>query len=154
MKKEISSYNVTNTLLFNLEQTARIARISAIHYFEETKEIDISYNDFSILDAIFLNPEISQTELAKLLAKDTANLSRDLDRLEKKQYIERTVDTKANRIVKKTLLTECGIKLHEKITNITKSQIEKLESVFNEKEKEQFKNYLIRLKNNISDNNL
>ena len=139
MKKEKSSYNVTNTLLFNLEQTARIARISAVHYFEETEEIDISYNDFSILDAIFLNPEITQADLAKLLAKDTANLSRDLDRLEKKNYIERTVDTKANRIVKKALLTKHGTELHEKITNTAKSQIEKLESVFTEKEKEQFR---------------
>ena len=149
MEKEKSSYNVTNTLLFNLEQTARIARISAIHYFEETKEIDISYNDFSILDAIFLNPEISQADLAKLLAKDTANLSRDLDKLEKKNYLKRTVDTKANRIIKKTILTKIGLELHKKITNTAKSQIEKLESVFTEQEKEQFKSYLIRLKNNL-----
>ncbi len=149
MKKEKSSYNVTNTLLFNLEQTARIARISAVHYFEETEEIDISYNDFSILDAIYLNPEISQADLAKLLAKDTANLSRDLDKLEKKTYLERTVDTKGNRIVKKAILTQSGLELHEKITNIAKSQIENLESVFTEEEKEQFRNYLIRLKNNL-----
>lgn len=149
MEKENTKYNVTNTLLFNLEQTARMARISAVHYFEKTKEIEISYNDFSIIDTIFLNPELPQADIAKLLAKDTANLSRDLDKLEKKGYLKRSIDTKGNRIVKKAILTNAGLKLHEEITDIAKLQIKNLESVFTEEEKEQFRNYLIRLKNNL-----
>ena len=117
MKKEDLNYILTNTLLFNLEQTARIARISAVHFFEENPQIDISYNDFSIIDAIFINPEIHQRDLAKLLAKDTANLSRDLERLEKKGILKRIVDTKSNRIVKKAVLTEFGLNYHTKISN-------------------------------------
>lgn len=149
MNKQENNYNLTNTMLFHLEQTARISRISAMHYFENNPEINISYNDFSIIDAIFLNPEIHQRDLAKLLAKDTANLSRDLERLEKQGFLIRIVDTKGKRVVKKLVLTNSGEYLRSSITKIAKSHVEKLESIFTEKEKEIFKEYLMRLKNNL-----
>lgn len=120
-----------------------------MHYFDENPDIDITYSDFSIIDAIFLNPEIHQRDLAKLLAKDTANLSRDMEKLEKRGFLKRVVDTKANRIVKKAILTEQGKIFHSKITKIAKAHVEKLENVFSPEEKEKFKEYLERLKNNL-----
>lgn len=149
MNSDDFSYNLTNTLLFHLEQTARVSRISAMHYFEENPNISISYNVFSIIDAIYLNPEIHQRDLAKLLLKDTANLSRDLEKLEKSGYVVRTVDLKANRIVKKILLTEKGLELHKSISCLAGAHVEHIESVFNLEEKEVFKEFLTRLKNNL-----
>lgn len=149
MKNKDSYYKLTDTLLFYLEHAARLSRISAMHYFEENPDISISYNDFSIIDSIYLNPEIHQRDLSKLLGKDTANLSRDLDRLEKQGFIVRSVDTKGKRIVKKIVLSEQGHNLRNNIACIASSHVQQIESVFTNKEKLQFKEYIQRLEDSL-----
>ena len=45
--------------------------------------MSVSFNDFLILETLFDNPDIHQRNLAKILVRSVANLSRELDRLEK-----------------------------------------------------------------------
>ena len=71
--------------------------------------IPLTMDEFVALDVIQANDGICQRELAKLILKDRPNTGRILNSLEEKGYVERFVDTKNNRLVRKMILTEEGI---------------------------------------------
>ena len=146
-----NSNNLSNTLICNLEQVARICRLSACHFFEKNKNIDIKFNDFLIIETLHLNPKIHQRYLAKILSKDTANLSRDLEKLEKRGLIERFIEIKENRTVKSIVLSKEGEKLYQEVSKHALNHINKIEEVFSKEEKELFLNYIERLKARIND---
>ena len=65
---------LSNSLSCNVEQTARILRVSAFRFFEETENIPVSFNDFLIIETLFANPKIHQRDLAKLLFRGTIGI--------------------------------------------------------------------------------
>lgn len=99
----------TDTIIYELEQVARLMRLMGTQLFEKL-EIDISVDDYAALDTISCNAGICQRDLAKLILKDRANTGRILNSLEEKKLITRFIDTKNNRLVKKMGLTESGYK--------------------------------------------
>jgi len=142
---------IGETLLCNLERTARIARISAFRYFEENKNIDVTFNEYLILEALFSKPKIHQRDLAKLLCKGTANLSRDLEKLEKLGFIQRTLDIRDKRIVKTLELTPLGEEIYNGVNSQTYGHIMEIENIFTPEEHQQFIEYMERLKNRLTD---
>lgn len=101
-----------NSLLYKLNKTARIAHAFCNNYFKEYALGEISFDEFIILDAVLCHPNICQRDLAKLVLKDTSHLSKMLNNLEKRELIERPLDKKGNRKVRKIIITENGINLH------------------------------------------
>lgn len=142
---------IGETLLCNLERTARIARISAFRYFDENKNIDVTFNEYLILEALFSKPKIHQRDLAKLLCKGTANLSRDLEKLEKRGIIQRTLDVKGKRIVKTLELTPDGEKIYDDVNSQTYGHVMDIENIFTPEEHQRFIEYMERLKNRLTD---
>lgn len=99
----------TNSIHYELEQTAKLMRILTAQLFEKL-EIRISQDEYAALDTISINPGICQRDLAKLIIKDRANTGRILNYLEEKNLVTRVIDTKDNRLVKKLEITQDGIK--------------------------------------------
>ena len=98
--------------------------------------IPLTMDEFVALDVIQANDGICQRELAKLILKDRPNTGRILNSLEEKGFVERFVDTKNNRLVRKMILTEEGKKVTKDVTEIVKNHIEKLPKVFSDEDKE------------------
>lgn len=99
----------TDSIHYELEQTARLMRILTLQLFEKL-EISISPDEYFALDTVSINAWICQRDLAKLLLKDRANTGRILNSLEEKGFITRFIDTKNNRLVKKMGITEAGLR--------------------------------------------
>ena len=149
MRKENQTHKLADTLICNIEQVARLGRHSASKFFDKNSNLSVSFNDFLILEALFDNPDIHQRNLAKILVRSVANLSRELDRLEKRGLVERTVDVKNRRTVKTLKLSEAGQQVYQKACETCVKQVENIENVFTQKEYETFMNYLFKLKNRL-----
>ena len=100
---------------YDLEQTARLMRLLSVQLFEKLN-ISLSIDEYAALDTVSINAGICQRDLAKLILKDRANTGRILDSLEQKGFITRFIDTKNNRLVQKTGITEKGYKELKSIT--------------------------------------
>ena len=70
-----------------------------------------------------------------MILKDRPNTGRILNSLEEKGYVERFVDTKNNRLVRKMTLTESGKKVTKEVTEIVKNHIDNLPKVFSDEDK-------------------
>lgn len=106
----------TESIFYELKQTARMMKFHATQQFT-LLNIDLVPEEYSTLDTIMCNPGLCQRDLAKLLLLDRANTGRILNKLESKNLIKRSVDTKKNRLVKKVEITEFGINKLEEINN-------------------------------------
>lgn len=122
------------SIYYQLEQTARYCRYLGSQIFQKL-DMPISMDEFVTMDTISLNDGMCQRELAKLILKDRANTGRILNSLEEKGYIERFVDTKNNRLVRKMRLTPEGREITTKVSKVLREYIEKLPKVLSENDK-------------------
>lgn len=122
------------SIYYQLEQTARYCRYLGSQIFQKL-DMPVSMDEFVTMDTISLNDGMCQRELAKLILKDRANTGRILNSLEEKGYIERFVDTKNNRLVRKMRLTPEGREITTKVSKILREYIEKLPKVLSENDK-------------------
>lgn len=122
------------SIYYQLEQTARYCRYLGSQIFQKLN-MPVSMDEFVTMDTISLNDEMCQRELAKLILKDRANTGRILNSLEEKGYIERFVDTKNNRLVRKMRLTPEGREITTKVSKVLREYIEKLPKVLSENDK-------------------
>lgn len=106
----------TDSIHYELEQTARLMRILTAQLFQKLN-ISLSIDEYSALDTISINAGICQRDLAKLILKDRANTGRIINTLEEKGFITRFIDTRNNRLIKKLGITESG---HKELKIITK----------------------------------
>ncbi len=114
----------TDSIYYELEKTAKVLRLLGAQVFEKIGA-GIGADEHAALDTISCNPNICQRDLAKLILKDRANTGKILNSLEEKGLIERCIDTKNNRLVKKVKITPKG---EEALTYINNQ----LEKMFNE----------------------
>lgn len=145
------SLKISDTLLCNLERTARVARLSAFRFFEENPNIEVTFNEFLIIEALYDTPKIHQGDLARILSKGAANLSRDLEKLETRGIIQRTLDTKDKRIVKTLVLTDKGNQLYQNIIKESLQHIIEIENIFDEKEYKLFFEFIGRLNSKLTE---
>jgi len=114
----------TDSIYYELEKTAKTLRILGVQFFEKIN-VGIGAEEHAALDTISRKPDICQRDLAKLILKDRANTGKILNSLEKKGLINRCIDTKNNRLVKKVRATLKGEKILNEINK-------KFEIIFNE----------------------
>lgn len=114
----------TDSIYYELEKTARVLKMLGIQVFEKIGS-EIAADEHAALDTISCNPDICQRDLAKLILKDRANTGKILNSLEGKGLIQRCIDTKNNRLVKKTKITPKG---EATLADIN----DKLEDMFNQ----------------------
>ena len=89
--------------------------------------------------------------MAKIVLFGTANLSRELDKLESKGLILRKATIKNKRVVKTISLTDLGQNKHDTVAVSMKKYINELESIYNKEEYKQFYSYLERLRKKLTE---
>jgi DNA-binding MarR family transcriptional regulator len=125
---------------FLLDRTARRVKQYAQRKFK-LGDFDITVDQWLILKNLSENELLSQSELAQLVFKDQPTLTRIIDLLTKKGYVER-VPHPLDRRSFQLLLTESGVskvkELKPKVVSIREKAWENL----NEKDFEEFKRIL------------
>lgn len=104
---ELEVKHYAESIMYAVEQTAIYGRLKATQVINQLN-IGITLEQYIALDSIANNENICQRDLSKLILKDRSNTSRILNILEENQLIERIVETKNNRLVKKIYITEKG----------------------------------------------
>lgn len=135
----------TDSIYYQLEQTAKYCRYLGIQLFQKLK-LPVSMDEFVAMDTIFANEGICQRDLAKLILKDRPNTGRILNSLEEKGYVERFVDTKNNRLVRKMRLTKEGKRVTESVSQTLKVYMEQLPKILPEDAKEDLMNSIKRFR--------
>jgi len=140
-KEQFSQYS------FLLDRTARRVKQYAQQKFKNG-DFDVTVDQWLVLKQLSENEDISQTELASLVFKDQPTLTRIIDILCKKGYVER-VPHPADRRSFQLLLTSEGqekvAELKPKITNIREKAWENL----GQKDFEEFKRILNTIYSNL-----
>jgi DNA-binding MarR family transcriptional regulator len=131
--KTIKILHYTESIHYELEQTAKLLRMLAMQLFEKL-DLEISPDEYSALDTISVNVKICQRDLAKLILKDRANTGRILNSLEEKGFIERFVDTKKNRLIKRVELTDAGREELNSVNQKIKTYLEGITGIFSPEE--------------------
>ncbi|MBQ6516508.1 MarR family transcriptional regulator [bacterium] len=122
-----------DSLYYEIELTGKYFRFLGTQMFNELK-MDVSVDEFLVLDIIKTNDKICQRDIAKLLLKDRANTGRIINSLEKKELLTRSVDTKNNRLVKQMKLTEKGEKILETSSEYIKDGYRKISEQITQEE--------------------
>ncbi len=123
-----------HSLFYNVEQTARIIRAGIDKYFEKHSDGQVSFDEFIILDTVYCFPQICQRDLAKLTLKGTSHTSKFLAVMEEKGLIERPVDKKGNRIVRKIIITPKGMEVYIISSKLALEYANKIESSIGQQE--------------------
>lgn len=137
---------------FLLDRTARKVKQYAQHQFK-TGEFDVTVDQWLVLKNLSENELLSQTELANLVFKDHPTLTRIIDLLSKKGYVERLPHPQDRRSFQ-LHLTETGLEkvseLKPKILEIREKAWENLTT----KDFEEFKRILDTIYQNLDEQNL
>ncbi len=111
-------------LQYEIEKTARMLQLSAKITFMKTIKLGITHDEFLILDTLINNPDISQSDLSKLVLKGRSHTSKIIVSLEKKEYLTRTQSTKNGKMIYNMIVTDNGLKLYNKALLVLKNEIE------------------------------
>lgn len=137
---------------FLLDRTARKVKQYAQHQFK-TGEFDVTVDQWLVLKNLSENELLSQTELANLVFKDHPTLTRIIDLLCKKGYVER-VPHPLDRRSFQLHLTDAGLEkvseLKPKILEIREKAWENLTT----KDFEEFKRILDTIYQNLDGQNI
>lgn len=105
--KEFEREHFIDSIVYLIEQTATYCFTEGSKFFDEM-DLGVSLDQYITIDTISLKPGICQSELAKLILKDRSFTSRTLNSLEIKGLIERKIEMKGKRLVKRLYLTLKG----------------------------------------------
>lgn len=148
MKKQ---FKFSETLIHHLDNTAKIERTIGARYFDNHNEFDITYNNFLIIELLYTNPDIHQRNIARVLLMGTANLSKELERMENKGLIKRKLTEKNKKMVKTVRLTKKGEEIYHTIVGDWEKFITDLENIYTKEELKTFKEFLLRIKNKLTE---
>lgn len=156
MKKEENNSiedfkHYTESIFYELEFTAKYIKKMGYNYCNELN-VGVGPEETLALDIIYLNPGICQRDLAKKLLKDRAGTGRVLLQLEAKGFVERFVDTKGNRLVRKMKLTESGEAMLKLTTKKFIPLVKKIKTDFSPEKGEQLKKLLNELRTILAEN--
>lgn len=147
-KKKEHIPHFTESVFYELKQTARVMKIHAAQLFDSLN-ILLTPADYIALDTIMCNPNVCQRDLAKMLVIDRANTGRILNTLEEHKFIVRNVDTKNNRLVKKCVITHNGIEELNRVNSLILSHYTEIEKRISKEEIEAVRLSLKKLRTSI-----
>ena len=116
-------------------------------FTQKIKEFDISPEQWSLVFRVVESNGLTQKELSDSTYKDQANITRSIDRLERKSLLKRVSNQMDRRIIN-IYPTEKAINLVEKIIPISSRFNNYLTENFTDEEK----NQLIKLLNKVYEN--
>ncbi len=146
MKRPTIKDLVENFIPYQIAYTANYNNSFRREFQAKYISPELGADEFAILRLIDVEPDISQTDIARYLFKGKAHIGKMLNDMEEKGYIKRVVDTKANVMIKKSLLTQ---KAKEYLQyGKLKARIirDKMEKEFTDEERQMFVSYLKRFR--------
>ncbi len=140
------AYRIQDTIGFNLFVThirlkAGLARAM--------RPYDITPEQFAILSLLQGHNGLQQREIADLLAKDRPNITRILERMQKKRLIERKTDSIDRRAVR-VYLTKTGIKIYPELEQIAIEYRNQAYAGLNRTEQKQLREMLQLISENLA----
>jgi DNA-binding MarR family transcriptional regulator len=139
----------TNNWLYQMQQTTAYCMEKG-EQFLNSINAGLTLDQFITLDILSLNSGFCQMDLAKAILKDRVYTSRMLNTLEEKDLVERKIETKGKRLVKKVYLTREGERIHSEL-------VQELEEVYiavfkdiPDDEEEIIKNGIMKIKDCVS----
>ena len=117
----------------------------------QENKIDITPEQFLVLDILWEKQSLSQQNIADIIQKDKNSVTKIIDSLEKKQLARRVMDQRDRR-VNKIELTEKALALEEKVTKVA---IEFMNDAINGIDKQDldiFVNVMRQIKDNLENN--
>lgn len=119
-------------------------------FFDKLQEngINITPEQFLVLDILWDKQSISQQNIADIIQKDKNSVTKIIDSLEKKNLVKRVVDKKDRRI-NKIELTEEASALEKKTTEVAINFMNDVIKGIDNQELDLFVNVMRKLKNNL-----
>lgn len=145
-----------DNVFYKLDQTARVAELMARNCYKMYQDTDkpiLDLDEFKILSHIMDDPNLSQSDIGKLVYKGKAHVGKILNELEKKNYIERALTTRNNIIIKHTVITEQGKEIYFYTDEKFKEINQNIKKMFAEEELKTLKFLLDKLKTAMLNNN-
>ncbi|MGN6165915.1 MAG: MarR family winged helix-turn-helix transcriptional regulator [Ginsengibacter sp.] len=133
-------------IFYSLDKTIKTYRQFAQKRFVE-EGLDITIDQWLVLNAIAERPDISQLEIAEKVFKDAASITRIIDLLIKKKYLQRETHNSDRRRFSLGL-TEDGKGLIKNISKVVKQNRAKALRGITEKELVQMKQTLTQIIDN------
>ena len=143
-----SENSITKAYSFKIDRLTRKMRQFSTNYLK-SQDIDITVDQWGILRLLFEHKEpISQTDLAKLVIKDTPTTSRILDLLCKKGFVERKPN-KDDRRKFDVILTSQGKKTVELINPLADKLRQDIFKDFTKKDFQDLERLIKAIENNM-----
>ncbi len=143
--KEIA---LEDLILFQIDKTSKVSKLYSQREFDKVG-LGITIDQWVLLKIIQGTGQLSQKELADKSLRDPASITRTLDLLEKKGYVERT-QVEGNRRQYNVVLTKSGQKFIDKHMKIVNEHRELSTKGFTKKELETLSSMLLRIQKNMS----
>jgi DNA-binding MarR family transcriptional regulator len=109
---------------------------------------DITPEQFGVLARLRVQQGLNQSQLGERMLKDRHNITRILNLLEKRGYIERRPDSSDRRIFR-VFLTESGQEIQEELTPIVIKHLDELLDGVHDQDRETIRKILERIVTNI-----
>ncbi len=93
---------LSNTFFYNLEKTVKIYRQFFLNQFKK-HGFEITLDQWLILNTIIDYPEATQNEIAEMVFKDKASVTRIIELLVKNEYLTREIHPTNRRMFKLTI---------------------------------------------------
>lgn len=135
-------------ILFQIDKTSKVSKLYSQREFDRLG-LGITVDQWILLKIIQGSGQLSQKELADKSLRDPASITRTLDLLEEKKYVER-VALKGNRRQYQIILTKAGGKFIEKHMAMVNRHRELSINGFTTEELETLKAMLLRIQDNMS----
>ncbi|MCK5069450.1 MAG: MarR family transcriptional regulator [Desulfocapsa sp.] len=118
------------------------------HAERALKPYGITLEQFVLLKNISENDGLSQNQLCEIVEKSPANVTRILDRLEKKSFIKRKQNP-ADRRSTLVVITDQGMEMADKVHTLFESFSEHLTKGISSQEQDNFMNILDIIRGNL-----
>jgi DNA-binding MarR family transcriptional regulator len=93
----MSDFNIEDTLGYAVSK-AHQAMLNYFTYLLKTNNLNITVEQWAVLNIAYTLPGISQSDIARMTQTDKANIMRMIDLLEKKNFINRKSDENDRRV--------------------------------------------------------
>ena len=149
MKNKIDDIQLEDVIFFLMERTMRKAKAATKKMFKENN-FDLTVEQWILMKRIYENIDtgISQIDLANTTFKEPAAVTRTLDILERKAFIERIANPEDRRVFLINV-TKTGKALVEEITPIVQSMRAESFSGLKEKDMDTLKKLINKIYENI-----
>jgi DNA-binding MarR family transcriptional regulator len=132
-----------------IEKTAKLIKLSFARLLMMHPEIDITVDQWVVVQLLFKHKKLSQQELAELSFKDAPTITRIIDLLENKGYLNRNPDSTDRRKFLVSL-TDQGREIYHQIFPILLEFRSESYLGLNNHDLETLENILTKIFNNLS----